>query len=263
MEASLRTVKLYGDLGKRFGRVHRLSVNSPAEAIRALEANHRGFQNYLIEASDRNVGFQVVNGGAEIESVDQVHDPASREIKIIPRVMGASAGGRILIGAALVAASFLLPGVGIALGATASSFMFSVGASLVLGGVAQLLSPQPSIDGPQEDPENEPSYAFNGPVNTTAQGQPVPICYGRMLVGGAVISASLDIVDVKKYKRVPVEQNRTVIVTADDQFFALGPIPANWKRRELIATFPPGNGVWPDNSKSYRYYYDEWTLVPI
>ena len=38
---------------------------------------------------------------------------------------------------------------------------------------------------------NTPSYLFNGAVNTTAQGHPVPIGYGRLIVGSAVISASI------------------------------------------------------------------------
>ena len=64
---------------------------------------------------------------------------------------------------------------------------------MVLGGVVQLLSPQQSYDSASSvSPENKPSYNFNGPVNTTAQGHPVPLCYGRMIVGSAVISAGLE-----------------------------------------------------------------------
>jgi len=32
----LRTIRLYGPLGTRFGREFRLAVDSPAEAVRAL-----------------------------------------------------------------------------------------------------------------------------------------------------------------------------------------------------------------------------------
>jgi hypothetical protein len=68
---------------------------------------------------------------------------------------------------------------------TLATVAFSVGVSLALGGIAQMLAPQPKFDGPQE--EQQPSYVFNGAVNTTAQGQPVPVGYGRMIVGSAVI----------------------------------------------------------------------------
>ncbi len=54
----------------------------------------------------------------------------------------------------------------------------------------------PKAQDPAEKPDNQPSYVFNGPVNTTAQGQPVPIGYGRLIVGGAVISAGISIDDI-------------------------------------------------------------------
>ena len=37
----IRTVRLYGWLGRAFGREHRLAVASPAEAVRALCAAAR------------------------------------------------------------------------------------------------------------------------------------------------------------------------------------------------------------------------------
>ena len=72
-----------------------------------------------------------------------------------------------------------------------ASFVTQVGMSLALGGVAQILAPTPNTPEPKESAENTPSYLFNGAVNTTAQGHPVPIGYGRLIVGSAVISASI------------------------------------------------------------------------
>ena len=42
-----------------------------------------------------------------------------------------------------------------------------------------------------DGPDNGASYNFNGPVNTTAQGNPVPLLYGEMFVGSATISAGI------------------------------------------------------------------------
>jgi predicted phage tail protein len=69
----------------------------------------------------------------------------------------------------------------------------SMGASMVLGGIVQLLSPTPKIDSGigSEDALHRPSYNFNGVVNTTAQGHPVALAYGRVICGSAVISAGL------------------------------------------------------------------------
>jgi predicted phage tail protein len=79
-----------------------------------------------------------------------------------------------------------------------SSVLLFTGASLVLGGVAQLLTPTPRIPtGP--DTQNDPrkSYSFSGIQNTSRQGVPVPIVYGETIVGSVVISAGIDTVQVQ------------------------------------------------------------------
>lgn len=72
-----------------------------------------------------------------------------------------------------------------------------IGASLVLGGVAQLLTPVPKIPtGKNSDKDPRKSYSFSGVQNTSRQGVPVPIVYGETLVGSVVISAGIDTVQV-------------------------------------------------------------------
>jgi predicted phage tail protein len=44
----MRTVLLYGHLGQQFGRRHRFDIATPAEALRALKANHAGFEQALL-----------------------------------------------------------------------------------------------------------------------------------------------------------------------------------------------------------------------
>ena len=72
--------------------------------------------------------------------------------------------------------------------------MVQIGASLILGGVVQMLTPVPRGT-KNKSVSNEPSYSFNGAVNTQAQGNPVPLLYGRMIVGSAVISAGINAED--------------------------------------------------------------------
>ncbi|CCJ88166.1 Phage tail assembly protein I [Cronobacter turicensis 564] len=59
------------------------------------------------------------------------------------------------------------------------------------GGVVQMLSPQPGGLASRQDPANAPSYAFGGPVNTTAMGNPVGLLYGEREIGGAIVSAGI------------------------------------------------------------------------
>ena len=197
----LREIRLYGELGRRFGKVHRLAVESVGEAIRALMANHKGFEQAVLDTAP---GYKIWSGTTRLGAPEDIHNPSgAREvIRIAPVVAGAGGNGlgQILIGAALIAVAFI-PGLNVAVWAgattTFASVAFSVGASLVLGGVAQMLSPQPDLSaGGGERPESRPSYVFNGAVNTSAQGHPVPIGYGRLIVGSAVISAGISTEDI-------------------------------------------------------------------
>ena len=62
-----------------------------------------------------------------------------------------------------------------------------MGAALMFGGIAGLLAPTNDSSAGNE----EQSYLFDGAINSVKQGTPIPILYGRMTVGGAVISASI------------------------------------------------------------------------
>lgn len=184
----LRKIKLYGALAKFVGhRVLEADVATAAEAVRFLVANWPELERHM---NDQH--YRVSVGTYDLD-LEELHDPAgAAPISFVPVVAGAGAVGRILIGAALIAASFI-PGVG----ALAVTLLFSVGASLVLGGVAQLLTPTPKVpqgsDG-QDDPRK--SYSFSGIQNVSRQGVPVPIVYGETIVGSVVISAGIDTVQV-------------------------------------------------------------------
>lgn len=202
----MRKVLLYGHLGQRFGRTHHYDVRTPAEAVRALCATVSGFREHL--AGHSQPGYRV-RVGRQTLVPDALHHPAAEVIRIVPVTAGAGRSAGIILGIALIA--FSGP-IGVAFGATAGTAATAttaavagsagfmgittatfgmMGLSMVLGGVAQLLAPQPKMAGPADRPNNLPSHAFDGAVNVAAQGNPVPVCYGRMIVGSVVISAAL------------------------------------------------------------------------
>ena len=182
----MKTIKLYGDMGKRFGREFELDVQTPAEAVRALSSQVKGFRAYL--HAHQQDAFKVFVGGRN--SSEELLSPCSDKeiIRIAPVVQGAGAVGRIVLGAVIMFFAWWNP-----LGWAAAGSLMAMGASMALGGVVQLLSPTPNTDSGMgsEAVENRPSYNFNGPVNTTAQGHPVPLAYGKVICGSAVISAGL------------------------------------------------------------------------
>ncbi|EGT4464940.1 tail assembly protein [Cronobacter malonaticus] len=190
----LKTVRLYGALGARFGRVHRLVIASPAEACRALSVILPGFEQYMQTAHLRGLRFAVFRGKKNIGQDELKHNSGEEDIRIAPVIAGSKRGGvlQTVLGAVLVVGALALGPVGI--GAIAGSTAMSIGlmgGSMMIGGVVQMLSPQPGGLASRQDPDNAPSYAFGGPVNTTAMGNPVGLLYGEREIGGAIVSAGI------------------------------------------------------------------------
>lgn len=202
MAERIRTVRLYGKLGARFGRVHHLAVNSAAEAVRALGVLHQGFNQFLAEAKDIGLAFTVFYGKRNLGK-DQLCDPPSHnDIRIAPVVQGSKSGGGLqtVLGIALIAvASFFSGGLAAGgaaslYGATATAAWTAVGAvgfSLAIGGVAQMITGTQSGIDSSEAADNRPSYNFAGIKNTVTQGNPVPLCYGEMTAGSAMLSLGI------------------------------------------------------------------------
>lgn len=179
---TLRTIKLSGALGRKFGRVHRLAVDSPAEAVRALCVLFKGFRSEIEKPGAR---FHVLVGKQAIgEDGLQLHGGDS--YTFAPATAGSKRAGLLqtILGAVLIVAAFAFAGSPIA------PFLFKAGVAMVIGGVIQMLAPMPKAQ-TNDKPENTPNTQFNGAVNTQAQGHPVPIAYGELIVGSAVISAGV------------------------------------------------------------------------
>lgn len=199
----MRVIKLLGALGKKFGREHRFDVQTPAEAIRALRANFKGFEQHLLQSAEHGVAYKVLVNNKPIADAQGLFDLHGQKaaFTIAPVIAGAKSGlGVVFAGAALIAISVATGGFGVSLatayaaggvGLAASALAGSIGLALALGGVAQMLSPTPKTADPKETDATKPSYLFSGPVNMTAQGQPVPIGYGELIVGSAEISSSI------------------------------------------------------------------------
>ncbi|HGE7137575.1 tail assembly protein [Citrobacter freundii] len=182
-------IKLSGSMAQRFGRTHRRALTSASEVFRALSNTIDGFDAYLREARAKGLDFVIFRDRRNIGHEEfELLEPGD-ELRIIPVIRGSKRAGvfQALLGTALVAAAIWMPGVSIA----ASNIMFPVGAAMAVGGVVQMLSPQVSGLRMRQEPDNKPSYAFGGPVNTTASGNPVPLLYGQREIGGAIISAGV------------------------------------------------------------------------
>lgn len=194
--ARLTTIRLYGALGARFGRVHRLAVQTSAEAVKALCINLDGLEQYFYNAKKNGMTFAVFRGKRNIGVQDYKELGGDSDIRIAPIMEGAKKAGmfQTILGAVMVVAGVVasfIPG-----GQAFAPSLLIGGASMMAGGIYQMLSPQPKGLQGRDDPDNQPSYAFGGAVNTLAMGNPVALLYGEREIGGAIISAGIVAEDI-------------------------------------------------------------------
>lgn len=210
----LRDVYLYGTPGRTYGRHFRIDVDTPHEAIRALETLRPGSRQVF-----RKGEWRLIVGTPRIRnSVTEIDmQLGSQPLHIVPctRPHGGDGGfGKVALGIVTIGAAIALSpftgGMSFA-AAMASPALLGMsfgsialmGGAMVLGGVASMLSPKPpqqtgasSMATDMARPEDRPSFLFNGAVNNTQQGGPVPLVIGMHLTGSVVISGALLAEDV-------------------------------------------------------------------
>ena len=191
--ARLTTIRLYGTLGARFGRVHQLAVQTSAEAVKALCINFDGLEQYLYDAKKNGMPFAVFRGKRNIGVQDYRELGGGSDIRIAPIMEGAKKAGlfQTILGAVMVVAGIAISYFSSGTLATFGASLAAGGVGMMAGGVFQMLSPQPKGLQGRDDPDNKPSYAFGGSVNTLAMGNPVALLYGEREIGGAIISAGI------------------------------------------------------------------------
>lgn len=181
-------IKLSGSLAQKFGRLHSkvLDTGKAWEAFKALKVTIPGFEEEVKRLDRLGMRFAIFRNGKNVSESD-FDRGGVQELRIVPVVQGGKRAGLLqtIIGAILIVVSFI-PGFQAAA---------APGIALVAGGVMQMLSPQAKGLSQSAAPENLPSYAFGSAKNTTASGNPVPICIGERRWGGAIISASIEAQD--------------------------------------------------------------------
>lgn len=182
-ETTCKTILLGGSLGRQFGRIHKLYVSSGAEAIRALTVLFPAMMPKLRD------GHYVVFSGSKSIKPDELSHPSGVDvIRIVPVLAGRKGNGglfTIIVGVVLIVAGFFTGG------STWGPAMMMMGAGLAISGAMMMLSPQTALTDALDSPENRSSYMFNGTVNTEAQGNPVPLPYGEVVCGSAVLSGGV------------------------------------------------------------------------
>ena len=201
----LHTIHLHGHLGAKYGRTHRLAVDSPAEAVRALSFRWPDLPKTIEEGY-----YRLMRRGGQgrckreydkDELLCRLGDEPC-DFHIIPVPAGAKRGGvgKMILGAVIMVAAVVASPFtgGASLGAAMSATAFAgisygsitaFGAAMFFTGISQYF--QPSMKTNYESPDQRASYQLGGQVNQTSQGGPVPLAFGRIRVGTVVVSAGL------------------------------------------------------------------------
>ena len=204
----LTKLKLYGDLADFIGhKQFEVKVHSVAQAVSFLINNFPNAEAYMA-----NRQYKVLVNNYEIDKTEIQHPIGQQDISFVPVISGAGGGfGRVLTGAALIGASFLFPGAG-AFGTTSifgkaavaggvltkvGTAVSLIGASMVLGGVSEMLFPVPKPKDISNPSDPRISFGFNGIQQSSRAGTTHPIVYGEIFTGSVVISAGIDTEQVR------------------------------------------------------------------
>ena len=167
--SNLTKITLTGQLAELYGAEHEFYIDTPKDAIAALESNFPGFKQHL---RDSNTYYQLLSE-RHPEGIEELDEFAGKELVILEIIDGSGAAGKVFLGVALVAAAITLPFVGTSIGL--------LGGSLILSGVAEWLTPStPLAKAKEEEQQGSSTIDLNNP--TTSRDTPVPLCYGSIRI---------------------------------------------------------------------------------
>lgn len=191
----MKEVVLNGFIGEKYGKNWKVSGDTLSDIFQCIECNYPEFRKDLIEMAESGAGFDIQCGNDFLDEEDLLYTLPGDAVIITPIPAGAKSGGaKILAAVAIVAAAFIIgPQFGLAMTKTVgeatvlSTFgqvTIAMSAGLAMQGLAQMMAPKVRTEGAGED-----KYLFNGPENTIPQNNVIPVLFGEMIVGGAVIAS--------------------------------------------------------------------------
>lgn len=286
-----QVVRLLGDLGERYGAEHVYkNLRTPADAIKLLCINKPKLQEELIHAHEHGIGYRLIQANTDL-GYEDLHLPIGSKDLILTPVIAGSGGSttQILVGVGLVAAAIVIgpaaggflglgaglggatgAGAAISMGLVGAGFATAVGAigtSLILSGVATLLSPQPTVgnlsgskgqigdgengstDGPQSvtsGASDIQSYMYTGATNTVGTGATIPVIYGEVIAGAHLLSAFVEVVDESDPLSTSIREPGPDTVTIGGEelsglTYANGFRYREWDRDDLVGGPDPGD----------------------
>lgn len=193
---------------KRFGETFTVSIDKPVDIFKLLDCQISGFRAYLIQALEAGLDLAIVSKNnilieepAEVFLINK--NPTEYYISLVPA--GSGWFGKILAAVALAVITYVTfggatPLITASWGANVATNLYMMAALIAIAGIVELLTKPPKT----KEEEKGPGI-FDGPENTIKSGQPVPILYGQLLIGGAPIH--VDISSAEQKGRLPSNPN--------------------------------------------------------
>jgi predicted phage tail protein len=184
-------VILHGYLKKLCPETHEVIGSSVSEVINGLCKITKAFEVPL--GKERHLISVVGYEGRE--ALEEPFRGEETEIHLVPAILGGKNGMgivKIVIGAVLIAAGIALTPAN----PIGGPMLTSIGVSLVLSGVIDLISPAPKKDLSALATDVEASKYLPAGANTVKIGTRIPIVYGKIKLYGHYLSFDVDAKDV-------------------------------------------------------------------
>lgn len=221
-------VRFYGSL-KQFGSEFNLDCKTPAEVVHALTSQIPKLRQFIQQ------GLFTVRVGREYLDNRYLEQGLSQKLKddatvhFTPTLKGSKGGGlrRVIAGAAIVASALVLGPVLGVIGTTSAMMIGGLGASMLLGGVAQMLTKMPTMRGvtptgavkhesvKSKQEEKKQSTSFSNLSNMVAQGKSMPLAYGLIRTGTLVISQGVETMDVETDPTASTAEDTNKLTASD------------------------------------------------
>ena len=191
----LKRIKVYGTLRKFLGQSEfEVDLNTPQEAISFLKCNFKGVEKHMAEQ------YYTIQCGSKVITDDLFNMSTQEDIRIIPLVHGNIIP--IILGAGAIFAGTAVAAIGSTFAIALGAVLTSVGTSMLINGVTELLTPQVNPTGPTGMSSIDPAalssnYSFTGLTNVANAGVPVNLVYGEILTGSIVVSNGVTTVQIE------------------------------------------------------------------
>lgn len=187
-------IKFYGNL-KQYGDKYKISADTAAEALNCLYIQVKGLKQdimngyFRVRINKKDISEKTVQFGLRSKI------PQDAVIHIVPVAAGSKNSGvfQTILGAVMVVVGVVM------LYTPLSPFgpsVIAAGIGLMVGGVAQMLTKTPKTDS-LDSGLTKKSTSFSSLSNTIAQGAPIPLIYGQVMVGSKVLSQGLETMDTE------------------------------------------------------------------